>query len=147
MLGGSGRALCEDLPCYCLKKSIPQKHPPNSPAQAVFLSPKLLLKNQVDNLTQEEAYYDLATPEGQEQYRDAVEERATAWAKNFEELGGGDGTPYELGEGMDLWIDLVERWDDEFDGDAVSDQDLARQLGAEVCEQVIAALVSKRRLN
>lgn len=92
----------------------------------------------------EEPYYDLATPEGQDQYRVAVEPRAATWAENFEEPKQGDGDPYELGQGDDLWIDLVERWDHEFDGDAVSDQDAARQIGTEVCEQVITALVAKR---
>jgi hypothetical protein len=95
----------------------------------------------------EEIYYDLATPEGQQQYRDAVAQRATTWAENFEEPKQGDGDPYELGQGDDLWIDLVERWDDEFDGDAVSDQDVARQLGTEVCEQVINTLVGKRSIE
>jgi hypothetical protein len=89
--------------------------------------------------------YDLATSQGQEKYRVALEERATTWAENFEEGGGGDGEPYELGQGLDLWIDIVERWDDEFDGDAVSDQDAARQLGVLVCNQAIGALVHKRR--
>jgi hypothetical protein len=97
------------------------------------------------NTEPEETYYDLSTSEGQEQYSEAVEQRATTWAENFEELGGGDGEPYQLGEGLDLWIDLVERWDDEFDGDAVSDQDVARQLGTEVCEQAITRLVGKRQ--
>lgn len=92
----------------------------------------------------QEPYYDLATGEGQQRYRDAVEEIATKWAENFEEPKQGDGDPYELGQGDDLWIDLVERWDDEYDGDAVSDQDAARQIGTEVCEQVIITLVAKR---
>jgi len=52
MPGRSRRALCELLPRYCLKISIAKKHSENAPARAVFLSPKLLLKNQVDNLTQ-----------------------------------------------------------------------------------------------
>jgi hypothetical protein len=93
----------------------------------------------------EEIYYDLSTPEGQEQYRNAVELLATTWAENFEEPKQGDGDAYELGQGDDLWIDLVERWDNELDGDAVSDQDTARQLGTQVCEQAIIALVAKRR--
>jgi hypothetical protein len=32
---------------FCLKKSIPKKHPKNGPEKAVFISPKLSLKNQV----------------------------------------------------------------------------------------------------
>ena len=92
----------------------------------------------------QEPYYDLATPEGQQRYRDAMEEIATTWASNFEFLGGGDGEPYELGQGDALWIDLVERWDNEYDGDAVSDQVEAERIGTEVCEQVIVTLVGKR---
>lgn len=92
----------------------------------------------------EETYYDLSTDKDRELYRDAVARFATTWAENFEPEGCGDGDPYELGQGDDLWIDLVERWDDELDGDAVSDQDAARQIGTEVCEEVIIALVAKR---
>ena len=47
----------------CLKKSIPQKHPPDGPVRAVFLSLKLLLKNQVvimtHTLTPPPVYYTL----------------------------------------------------------------------------------------
>jgi hypothetical protein len=120
----------------------PYDDPHVSPGKiADYLHSQSLIKHMQSD---EEVYYDLATPEGQAQYREAVEERAEAWAKNFEEPKQGDGDPYELGQGDDLWIDIVERWDDEFDGDAVSDQDAARQLGTEVCEQVIITLVGKR---
>jgi hypothetical protein len=99
---------------------------------------------QVQEPQLQEPYYDLATPEGQQRYRDAIEEIATTWASNFEFLGGGDGDPYEPGQGDDLWIDIVTRWDDEYDGDAVSDQAEAGRIGTEVCEQVITTLVGKR---
>lgn len=95
--------------------------------------------------SEEPDYYDLSAPEVIDAYQTALDERATTWAANFEEYpGGGVGEPYELGQGLDLWIDIVERWDDEFDGEAVSDQDEAQRLGVIVCEQAIAALVAKR---
>lgn len=96
------------------------------------------------NIASDTVYYDLSTPQGQQAYSAAVQKTATAWAENFEEPKQGDGEPYELGQGLDLWVDLVERWEEDFGDYAVSDIDVAERIGTPVCEEVIARLVSKR---
>lgn len=90
-------------------------------------------------------YYDLATQAGRDLYSEHFALRAKTWAENFEEYpGGGDGEPYEAGQAWDLWVDVIERWEEDFGADVVSDLELSEQLGQAACAQVLKELVEKR---